>query len=181
MVDASRAGGLAARLPHSTLALVSAWPRPPRGCPTAPGALRSVGAGAFGELTAGPLTPARAGAPRARCKGPRPGRFRTSPGKETPQPFWTACPSALPPSQRSCRSNQRAKCCLPDVSPREAAFCHGTSVPRWEQALKAPEISYSWFSLVCSSSDALPLFLNAPTGLALEGGHRLATLSCKDT
>ena len=41
--------------------------------------------------------PAKAGSPRAGCTGPRPGGFSISPEKDTPQPLWAACSSALSP------------------------------------------------------------------------------------
>ena len=42
--------------------------------------------------------PAKAGSPRADCRGPRPGGFWISP-EETPQPPWEACSSAPSPSE----------------------------------------------------------------------------------
>ena len=42
--------------------------------------------------------PAQAGSPGAGCTAPHPGRLWISPEKETPQPLWVACSSALSPS-----------------------------------------------------------------------------------
>ena len=49
--------------------------------------------------------PAEAGSPRAGCTGPRPGGAGISPEKETPQPPWAACSSALSPSGRRSSSS----------------------------------------------------------------------------
>jgi len=46
-----------------------------------------------------PTPPAEAGSPTAGCTGPCPGRSWISPEKETPQPPWVACSSALSPSE----------------------------------------------------------------------------------
>ena len=46
-----------------------------------------------------PTPPAKAGTPRAGCRGPCPDGSWISPEKETPQPAWAACASAPSPSE----------------------------------------------------------------------------------